>query len=57
MLENFRANVLKVAEHSFRHALADVIQHAHKDCKDKHAADTAINFCSQCPLYLCYFSS
>ena len=38
-------------------ALADVIHHVHKDCKNKHAVDTAIIFCAQCSLYLCYFSS
>ena len=38
-------------------ALADAIQRAHKDCKNKHAVDTAIILFAQCPLYLCYFSS
>ena len=38
-------------------ALADAIQHVHKDCKNKHAVDTAIILFAQCPLYLCYFSS
>ena len=47
----------KVAEHSFARALADAIQRAHKDCKNKHAVDTAIILFAQCPLYLCYFSS
>ena len=37
--------------------LADAIQRAHKDCKNKHAVDTAIILFAQCPLYLCYFSS
>ena len=41
----------------FARALADAIQHVHKDCKNKHAVDTAIIFCAQCPFYLCYISS
>ena len=41
----------------FARALADAIQRAHKDCKNKHAVDTAIILFAQCPLYLCYFSS
>ena len=47
--------LFKVAEHSFARALADAIQRAHKDCKNKHAVDTAIILFAQCPLYLCYF--
>ena len=39
----------------FARALADAIQRAYKDCKNKHAVDTAIIFLAQCPLYLCYF--
>ena len=39
----------------FSHALADAIQRTHKDCKNKHAVDTAIILFAQCPLYLCYF--
>ena len=41
----------------FARALADAIQRAHKDCKNKHAVDTAIILFAQFPLYLCYFSS
>ena len=41
----------------FARALANAIQRAHKDCKNKHAVDTAIILFAQCPLYLCYFSS
>ena len=41
----------------FARALADEIQHVHKDCKDKHAVDTAIISFAQSPLYLGYFSS
>ena len=41
----------------FARALADAIQRAHKDCKNKHAVDTVIILFAQCPLYLCYFSS
>ena len=40
----------------FARALADAIQRAHKDCKNKHAVDTAIILFAQFPLYLCYFS-
>ena len=36
----------------FARALTDAIQHVHKDCKNKHAVDTAIIFCAQCPLYV-----
>ena len=39
----------------FARDLADAIQRAHKDCKNKHAVDTAIILFAQCPLYLCYF--
>ena len=39
----------------FARALADAIQCAHKDCKIKHAIDTAFILFAQCPLYLCYF--
>ena len=39
----------------FARALADAIQRAHKDCKNKHGVDTAIILFAQCPLYLCYF--
>ena len=39
----------------FARALADAIQRAHKDCKNKLAVDTAIILFAQCPLYLCYF--
>ena len=41
----------------FARALADAIQHVHKNCKDKHAVDTAITLFARCPHYLCYFSS
>ena len=41
----------------FARTLADAIQRAHKDCKNKHAVDTAIILFAQFPLYLCYFSS
>ena len=41
----------------FARALADAIQRAHKDCKNKHAVDTAIILFAQFSLYLCYFSS
>ena len=41
----------------FARALADAIQRAHKDSKNKHAVDTAIILFAQCALYLCYFSS
>ena len=34
--------VIKVAYTVFARSLADAIQHAHKDCKNKHAIDTAI---------------
>ena len=34
--------------------LADAIQHMHKDCKNKHAVDTAIILFAQCPLFVCY---
>ena len=37
-------------------ALADAIQRALNDSKNKHAVDTAIILFAQCPLYLCYFS-
>ena len=56
MLEKFRANVLKWPNTVFARALADAIQRAHKDCKTKHAVDTAIILFAQFPLYLCYFS-
>ena len=36
-------------------ALADAIQRADKDCKNKHAVDTTIILFAQCPLYLCFF--
>ena len=39
----------------FARALADAIQSAYKDCKNKHAVDTAIILFAQCPLYLCFF--
>ena len=38
----------------FARALADAIQRARKDCKSKHAVDTAITLFAQCPQYLCY---
>ena len=41
----------------FSRALADAIQRAHEDCKNKHAVHTAIILFAQCSLYLCYFSS
>ena len=41
----------------FARALADAIERAHKDCKNKHAVDTLIILFAQCPLYLCDFSS
>ena len=37
----------------FTCALADAIQHMYKDCKNKHAIDTAITLLAQCLLYLC----
>ena len=46
---------IKVAE-QFPHALANAIQHVHKDCKNKHATDTAIIFlCSMPALSLLFF--
>ena len=48
---------IKVANTVLARALADAIQRAHKDCRNKHAVDTAIILFAQCPLYLCYFSS
>ena len=33
----------------FARALADATQRAHKDCKNKHAVDTAIILFAQCP--------
>ena len=30
----------------FARTLADAIQHVHKDCRNKHAVDTAIIFCA-----------
>ena len=41
----------------FMLALVNVIQHVHKDYKNKHAVVTAIILCAQCLRYLCYFSS
>ena len=40
----------------FARAFGDVIQRAHKDCKNKHAVNRAIISFTQHPQYLCYFS-
>ena len=41
----------------FAHALANTIQQAHKDYKNKHAIDTVIILFVQCLVYLYHFSS
>jgi len=40
----------------FTRAFADVIQHVHKDCKNKHVVNRAIILFIQNPHYLRYFS-
>ena len=39
----------------FAHALADAIQHVHKDCKNKHAVDSDHFICSMPALSLLFF--
>ena len=51
-----RENCVRPPNTVFARDLADAIQRAHKDCKNKHAIDTAITLFAQCPLYLCYFT-
>ena len=58
--DNLKKNVARITgplrwpNTVFARALADTIQRAHKDCKNKHSVDTAIILFAQYPLYLCY---
>ena len=55
---NFEQNskLLRWPNTVFARALTDAIQHVHKDCKNKHAVDTAITFlCSMPTLSLLFF--
>ena len=50
LIAGIENKAVKVSEHSFAHALADLIQHTHRDCKkNKHAVDLVIILFAQCP--------
>lgn len=55
--QRYHDSVLGWLNTAFVCAPADAIQHTHKDCKIKHAIDTAIILFARCLLCLCSFSS
>ena len=57
MLDNASFISPNLSNTVFGRALADGTQRSQKDHKNEHAVDKAITLCTQCLLYLCYFSS
>ena len=55
LLYNWPIGHLRWLNTVFTCAFADAIQHVHKDCKNKHAVNSAIILFTQHPHYLCYF--
>ena len=52
----FRTGLLRWPNTVFAHAFADVIEHAHKDCKNKNVVNRAIILFIQNLHFLRYFS-